>query len=132
MTTESQVHGPGLIGYILLETNDLDDAPRFKPPIKQKDCKDNANWTCGECKKTLPYHTSDCPVHAAHLAYEKVKAEYVRPDWMCSGCDQPKEGPHRFSCYVKGIGSSQIKLPVTENSNGTLSVDSTYSIQKPA
>lgn len=125
-----QVHGPGLIGYILLETDDLDDAPRFKPPIKWEDCKDNTHWACGECKKTLPYHNPDCPVHAAHLVAEKAKAEYVRPEWQCEGCDQPKEGPHRFSCYARGPRASQVVLPVTQNPDGTFSVDPPYSTSK--
>lgn len=129
--TTSKVHGPGLIGYILLETDELDDTPRFKPPIKWEDCRDNIYWACGECKDTLPCHTPDCPVHLAYLAYEKAKVEYVRPAYLCTNCDQPKEGPHRFSCAVGGIRATQTVLPVTQNPDGTFSVDPPYSTNKP-
>lgn len=129
MTTDNRVHGPGLIGYIAVETEDL--KIMFKPPVKFEDCKDNVYWSCGECRQTLPYHTPDCPVHAAYLKLEKAKAEYVRPDWMCEGCDKPKEGPHRFSCYVKGARASQVVLPATQNPDGTFSVDPPYSTNKP-
>ena len=131
MTAENEVHGPGLIGYILLEPEELADPPRFKRAIKWQDCKDNTYWNCGECNKTLPYHTPDCPVHVAYLEAEKAKAAYVRPDWMCEGCDRPKEGPHRFSCYARGARASQVVLPVTQNTNGTFSVDPPYSTNKP-
>ena len=130
MTEQDEAHGPGLIQYILLDCDDLDDAPRFKPVIKWKDSNDNDHWDCGECKKTLPYHTSDCPVHAAYLEAEKARAEYVRPAHLCTNCDQPKEGPHRFSCARGGARSTQVVLPVTQNSDGSFSVDPPYSSSK--
>lgn len=122
------VIGPGLISYFSLE---YDGVSGFESPVKWEDCQGNIKWNCGVCKITLPFHTHDCPVHAAYLASERQKQEYVRPDWQCSGCDQPKEGPHRFSCYERGSRASQLVLPVTQNPDGTFSVDPPYSTSKP-
>lgn len=123
--TKEKCYGPGLIGFILLTSDDESEIPHFKEPIKWTDCRDNDHWVCGECKETMPEHTSVCPVHLAFQKYEEEQKAYVRPEWMCSGCDQPKEGPHRFGCCVRGIRSTQVILPVTQNSNGNFSVDKT-------
>lgn len=131
MTAQNKVHGPGLIGYLILFTEGLDGSPRYKKVIKRSDDDGNEHWDCGECMVTLPYHLPDCPVHAVYLEAEKAKTEYVRPDWMCSGCDQPKEGPHRFSCCVGGPRASQVILPATQNHDGTFSIDPPYSTNKP-
>lgn len=127
MTAPNQVRGPALIDYLCLAEQSLDESPRFKKVIRWHDCRDKEYWDCGECRMTLPFHLPNCPVHAAYLEAEKAKAEYVRPDWMCSGCDQPKEGPHRFSCYVGGPRASQVILPATQNPDGTFSIDPPYS-----
>lgn len=124
MTTE-KVFGPGLIGFILLTSDDeLEEGQpsRFKEPIKWTDCRDNDHWICGECQSTMPEHLPTCPVHLAFQEYEEKQKTYVRPEWMCTGCDQPKEGPHRFSCCVRGVSSTRMVLPVEKNSDGSFTV----------
>ncbi len=39
----------------------------------------------------------------------------------CSGCDQPKTGPHRFSCYVQG--KNQVILPAIQTEDGKFIVN---------
>lgn len=93
------------------------------PPDVQDE---NGNWVCGECKAR---HLDSCKVYQQFRRwYRKVLQENEeaqskpRPEWMCSGCDQPKEGPHRFSCYVGGARATQLVVPATRKEDGTFVV----------
>jgi hypothetical protein len=123
MTANSFYQGPGLIE--ILTAIDFSDTEKcayedFKQPIKHDDGVTNPYFTCGECGVRLNQHTKDCPIFKKFIEQEKQRKEsppYQRPDWMCPTCDQPKSGPHRFSCAV--MNSGRLVLPVEKLSDGT-------------
>lgn len=56
----------------------------------------------------------------------KEEAEHdgdLRSGEMCSGCDKPKEGMHRFSCPVGGARANQLVVPVTQKEDGTFKIN---------
>lgn len=114
------------------EIDDLDDLypTNRSPQYKGED----GYWHCGECHQDIIRHLPTCATHNQYREwYRKVCeqnrkfAEEPKPDWMCEGCDQPKEGPHRFGCHSRGIRSTQVVVPVTQNSDGTFTVAPPYS-----
>lgn len=91
-----------------------------RPPDVQDE---NGNWVCGECKAR---HLDSCKVYQQFrrwhekLFQENEKAQnQPRPEWMCSGCDEPKEGPHRFSCYASETKANQLAISATQKEDGT-------------
>jgi len=91
-----------------------------RPPDIQDE---NGNWVCGECKDR---HLDSCKIYQhfrrwyEKLALENEKAQnQPRPEWMCSGCDEPKEGPHRFSCYASETKANQLTVSATQKEDGT-------------
>lgn len=75
---------------------------------------------CFECRQPLDKHLDSCETYksfkkwyGAILKRSEKTNNIPRPEGMCTGCDQPKDGRHRFSCVVKGY--SQLALPASRN-----------------
>jgi len=89
-------------------------------------------WYCEECFQPINDHLESCQAHQNYkkwslgiLEESERQNTCPRDPAMCTGCPQPKEGPHKFSCYVGGAKASQVILPASKSSEGK------YTIQIP-
>lgn len=104
--------------------DDIDDDEFGGSPLAPQYKGEDGFWYCGECKQQIGDHLGNCETHNAFKTWFRKITEQPtepRPDWMCEGCDAPKNGQHRFSCYKHG--KKQLTIPVVINNHGKIKVD---------